>query len=138
MGQISLSGTIVAGPPCGGCCDGFGGTATTIPLSLSTTPKNFGAATGTIQQQVNVASPSFGVLHGVGAGETVTKADVLAFKTASPLVLRLTTDDGSGGDVVAVVPVQGSIVWEFPTNLFLKKLEVQGSGQIEYFLSGQI
>tara|TARA_Y100000034_G_C6819181_1_gene368767 strand:+ start:274 stop:462 length:189 start_codon:yes stop_codon:yes gene_type:complete len=60
----------------------------------------------------------------------------LYFKSDAPLTLRLTTDDGAGGDVVAVVPIHGLAIMEFNSTNFLKTLEAQGTAKVEYFLSG--
>lgn len=134
MGQIDLQGALIGGPPSGG--DTFPASTFSVPLRMRTTPKGFGVATGVLTRLV--ASPAaFVALSGVGSGDTVTQADVLYFKPSGPVDLRLTTDDGVGGNVVAVVPIDGITMIEFPTSKFLKLLEVQGSATVEYFASGQ-
>ena len=85
----------------------------------------------------NLNSPSaFATLDGVGSGESVTKANTLYFFSKTPVQLRLTTDDGLGGSVVATVPVYGLVLLEFPDTMFLKLLEAKGTGQLEYVASG--
>lgn len=134
MGQIDLQGALFGGPPTGGST--FPAATFSVPLRMSTTPKPFGVATGVLTR--NVASPAaYLTLSGIGAADTVTKGDVLYFKASGAVDLRLTTDDGAGGDVVAIVPVQGIVILEFSSSKYLKLVEVQGSASIEYFMSGQ-
>ncbi len=133
MGTISLSGILVAGPSSGG--DVFPGSSFQVPLSFGDGSKQFGVATGILTQQI--ASPSaFHGLAGVGAGGVVTQGAFLYFKTRASMLLRLTVDDGAGGVETSVVPVQGIFVLEFSTSRPLELLEVQGSGPVEYFVSG--
>jgi hypothetical protein len=134
MGQIDLQGALTGGPPSGG--DTFPAAVFTAPLRFRSNPKGFGVATGVLTQIV--ASPAvYLTLPGVGTGGVVTKADTFYLKSSGPIDLRLTTDDGAGGDVVSVVPCDGLHLSEFPTSKFLKLIEVQGSATIEYFASGQ-
>lgn len=136
MGQVSLNGSLTAGPQTAG--SDFPSSTVAIALQLLTEPKSSGVASGVISRQVASPSPAWLTLQGVGEDDTVTKGDTLYVRCSSALLLRLTTDDGSGGDVLAgPVPVQGTLLLEFQPSTFLKKLEVQGTGQIEYFISGQ-
>src|SRR4051812_46162565 len=82
----------------------------------------------------NLASPNaFSTLHGVGPNEDVTQANFLFLQTDNPIDVRITADDGSGGDVVSVVSVDGLLLVEKPSNKFIKLLEAQGTGVIECF-----
>jgi hypothetical protein len=134
LGQISLSGAFTAGPPTAG--EGtFPGALLNVPLSLTTTPKQYGVATGVLTRLL--ASPSsFVTLDGVGAAATVTKGDTLYLKSSGSIDLQLTLDDGVGGSTTAVVTGRLFII-EFDTVKFLKLLEAKGSATVEYFVSGQ-
>lgn len=134
MGQISLSGALQAGPPTAG--EGvFPGALLNVALALSTSPKQFGVATGVLTRQL--ASPSsFVTLDGVGAAATVTHGDTLYLKASGAIDLRFTLDDGSGGSSVVVVTGRFFLI-EFDTVKFLKLLEAKGSATVEYFVSGQ-
>lgn len=134
MGQITLSGAFIGGPPAGG--ETFPGTTFSAPLALRTNPKGFGAATGVLQRQVSTAVGVYATLSGVGATDTVTKGNTLYLKSNGNLLLRLTTDDGLGGSVVAVNPVSGFVFVEFDETKYLKLLEVSGNALIEYFVCG--
>jgi hypothetical protein len=109
-----------------------------MPLRLRTDPKGYNAATGILQQQIATAAGVYVTLATVGTGGVVTKADTLCLKTNGPVLLRLTTDDGLGGSVVAILPIDGMATLEFNSNRYLKLAEISGSALIEYFASGQI
>lgn len=137
MGQINLSGALIGGPPSGG--ETFPAATFSVPLRLRSDPKGYNAATGVLQQQVSTAPGVYVTLTGIGTGSTVTKANTFYLKSSGPVLLRLTTDDGLGGSVVAVLPVDGLAgPIEFDATKFLKLAEVSGSAQLEYFASGQI
>jgi hypothetical protein len=133
MGQLLLSGSLLAGPSQGSSESTFPSAQVNIPLALKETPLTYDAATGCIARAV--ASPaSFVTL----TTDAVPEGRVLYLRTDADVSLRITSDDGSGGDVVeAVVPVSGLYVREFPETKFLKLLEVRGTAAIEYFVSGQ-
>ncbi|GAC1475634.1 MAG: hypothetical protein PVSMB8_00440 [Vulcanimicrobiaceae bacterium] len=79
------------------------------------------------------------VLPGVGAASpaTVTNGTTLYFRSASPMLLRLTVKNPLGADVVeSDVGVYGLYVREFPADRYLKLFEIQGSGEIEYLVAG--
>lgn len=139
MGQIVLSGTLIAGPPNGISENGFPGAQINFPLMLSggSTGKSFGQATGILTKNVAVQAPAFGPLRGVGPDDVLAKGTFLYFKCAGPLVLRVSTDDGLGGTALEHVPIEGLYVREFPSSKWLKLLEVQGSARCEYFISGE-
>jgi len=135
VGQVSLSGVLTAGPT--GSGDAVFPAATfQAPLGLlGGSAKQYGVATGILTR--NLQSPSaFVTLDGVGTAATVTQGSFLYFKTDGAIDLRITTDDGSGGQDVVVVPVQGLLVMELPTNKPLELLEAQGSGKLEYLVAG--
>lgn len=131
MGQLNLTGTIVAGPP--QSSGGFPATVANVQLGTQESPKGYQRASGVLERTVN--SPSS--YQDLGEpGNAVTKANFLYFRGDAPLMLQYTTDDGSGGDVVSALPVKGLCVIEFDDVKFLKKLEVKGTSRVEYFLSG--
>lgn len=133
MGQVQLQGALIGGPPSGG--EVFPAAIFNVPLKLRTDPKGFGAATGVLQR--TVTSPTVYVtLTGVGSGDTVTQGNTLYLKSAGPLDVRVTCDDGVGGDVVSEFQIDGMTFTEYSDLRYLKKLEVKGSAQIEYFVSG--
>ncbi len=135
MGQVELSGSLTFGPSAGGA-GVFPSSSDTMSLETTPSPKQFGAATGTLQRLVS--SPGgYSTLSGIGASDTVQQCGFLYFRCNSPVKLRLTFVDPDGGsDIVSIVPVQGTIVFEPPTNGYLKLLEIKGSAQIEYSACG--
>lgn len=130
MGQLKLSGSIDAGPPTVSS-ETFPASSFSVPLAFRSGTRSFGTATGVLVRTVAVSSPAFLVIA------TITRGGFLYLKTSGPLVLRLTVDDGSLGNVLELVPVDGLLIREFPSNLFLKQVEIQGSGTIEFFVSGE-
>jgi hypothetical protein len=135
MGQINVTGALVAGPPASG--EVFPGASSNIPLSLASNPKIAGVMTGCLTRLI--ASPGgFVTLSGVGATDTVTHGDTLYLKCDAELSVRLTQDDGLGGNVVSTLFLSGANLLEFSPTKFLKLLEVKGTATIEYFVSGLI
>lgn len=124
----------MGGPPAGG--ETFPGTTFAAPLLLRTNPKGFNCATGILQRQIATNVGVYATLSGVGATDTVTKGNTLYLKTNSTLLVRLTTDDGVGGSVTAVIPVSGFCMLEFDDSKYLKLVEVSGSALLEYFVCG--
>jgi len=132
MGQINLSGSITAGPTSG---NGgvFPGASMVVPLGFAQNPKGYQRATGILERSL-----ALGVYTDLGEpGNTVTQATFLYLRSDAVIDLRLTTDDGVGGNVISVVPVHGLAMFEFPSTKYLKTLEALGTGKVEYFLSGQ-
>lgn len=137
MGLIQVSGSIVAGPPNGTApCQDRSVLNVALALKGGAGSKSFQVATGILQLTLATNS-AYQTLPGVGAAPAVTHGDTLYFFTSTPILIRLTTDDGSGGSVVSVLPLDGLFIHEFQTAKFLKLLEANGSGAIEYFVSGQ-
>lgn len=135
MGQLNLNGQILAGPPQSGG-NGFPAASFNVPLQTLQTPKGFQVGTGVLTQIVN--SPSaFVPLNGVATDAAVTQGDFLYLKVNAAVILRITTDDGAGGTNIVEVPVHGVIIMEFPTLNALEVLEVQGTGTVEYLVTGQ-
>lgn len=128
---VTLKASILAGPPkstCGKFPSGL------VSLEFELRPPNKNAAV-MAQHVRDVSSPSaYVTLGGVGTGQAVTQASFLYLRTSVAMDLRLTTSDSV--DVVSVHPVDGVLLMEFPAAKYLKLLEVQGSGTLEYFVSG--
>jgi len=137
MGQLSLSGSLIAGPPCSGT-DQFPSSVTTLALALQYTPKGFGVATGILQRNIAVSNESWVTLSGVGATDTVTKCDTIYIRSNGPLTMELTTDDGTGTNtnVVSLIPLNGLALLEFNENKWLKLVRLSGTATIEYFACG--
>lgn len=137
--QAKLSGNIFAGPA-EGVSNGFA--SMTLNDQLSFQPSGdqgigFQVATGVLTVNVNTASPTWRTLTGVGPTDVVTHGNLLYAKSNASMLLRLTFDDGSGGDVLSIIPINGGpVILPLDQSRFLKLLEVQGSGQLLYFVCG--
>lgn len=139
MGSSSLTGSLIGGPPNSGGSS-FPEAQFIAQLGLTPSPKVWSAASGVLQRQVSQAAPGFLALSGVGPTDTVQRGDTLYFRSNGPVVLRLSYVDPTnplGPPLQAVVPVQGLLLQEFSTPSPLVGLEVQGSAQIEYLITGQ-
>lgn len=125
--SLELQGSIVSGPSSDCSLPGA-----TVNLTFEETPSAAMSAYGS----KTVASPSsYVTLPGLGTGSLVTQGTVLYIRTRDNMKFRLTMYD-SGGDVTSVVYLQGPALWRFPASNYLKLLEVQGSGTVEYFVAG--
>lgn len=135
MGRVNVTGVVEGGPD-SAAAGVFPSARFTAPLALrDTSGKSFDAATGVLTRTIN--SPSaFVPLDGVGPNATVTQGNFLYLKSDGQLDIRITHDDGSGGQTVVIVPVHGVFIQEFPTTKSLELLEAQGSGKIEYLVTG--
>lgn len=135
MGQLKISGSLIAGPP-GSVSAPLPAMVATAPLSTKTDPKGYERATGILQR-----SETWAAFTDTGEpGNVVKRGHFLYFKSDGPVQLRLTTDDGLGGNVLAVIPVDGIYLSEIDEARYLKKLEVHTGAalvQFEYFVSGQ-
>jgi hypothetical protein len=129
---VTLQGSLFAGQP---QASGTGFPSGMVNIGFELTPPNK-VATCSMYQTPNLNSPSsFATLPGVGDGGTVTQGTFLYLKTANPMEVRVTQHSDSG-DVVSTLYVEGVYVQEFPVGNYLKLLEAQGVGTIEYFVSG--
>lgn len=134
-GQVTLSGQLQIGPKCCGP-DDRSNSFINLMLNGGCCAKSYNVATGILQLDIN-STGAYIALPGVGAAPGVTHGDTIYFFTKTALLLRLTTDDGAGGSVLSVLPVNGLLILEFNATRFLKLVEVQGAASIEYFVSGQ-
>jgi hypothetical protein len=71
-----------------------------------------------------------------GVGTDVPRGDLLYFRSDGPVDLQITTDDGTGEEVVVEESMQGLYVREFPSTKPLLALAVRGNARIAYLVSG--
>ncbi len=136
MGAVSLSGTLLAGP--GGVVsqNSFPSATAQMFLALRSEPAPYTAATGVLQLPLD-SELAFVQLGGID--ETigpVKKATLISLRSPSEIALRITTDDGLGGEVLIETPHIGLFLKEWPDSHPVLKLEAKGVGLIEYFASG--
>jgi hypothetical protein len=137
--QAKLTGTLRAGPA-EGVSNGFA--SMTLDDQLSFQPSGdqgiaFQVATGVLTTNVSTASPSWRTLSGIGASDVVTQGNLLYAKSNGQMFLRLTFENGSDPDIVSIVPLNGGpIILPIDQARYLKLLEVQGTGQLLYFVCG--
>lgn len=129
---VSFRGNLQAGPP-KATTGSFPAGMTNIAFDLKPTAKPAPVSCHDIR---NLSASSYTSLRGIGSTDTVQQANFLFIQTDSPISFRVTYDDGSGGDVVDVIAVDGLFVQEAPIDKFIKLLEAQGTGVVEYFASG--
>lgn len=135
MGQLILDGSIVTAPPGSGVGQ-FPGGAVTIPLVLSPSPKQSVVRSGPDVRQVS--SNVYVTLTGVGADDAVTKANTVYLKTNSPMMVKATYDNTPDADIESEFPLFGIWIAEPGDTKYLKKVEVKGSGTIEFLVSGNL
>lgn len=136
MGQLSLTGTLSAGPGAVAGGGQFPSSTASAQLGLRVEPSSYSAATGVLQFSLD-SSGSFVQLGGID--ETigpVKKCTFLYLRAPSAIELRITRDDGLGGDLVTTDDHQGLLVKEWPDDNFVKLVEAKGVSLLEYFASG--
>ena len=136
MGQLSLSGTLTAGPGVSIGGGQFPSSTATAQLGLRVEPSSYTAATGVLQ--FVLSSPASYVQLG-GVDETigpVKRCTFLYLRAPSAILLRITRDDGLGGNLVSEEDHQGLFVKEWPADNFVKLVEARGESALEYFASG--
>ncbi len=138
--NLLVNGTLVEGPQTVTDSSLPSGT-TTIPFFLNSgrgTPKNVLVSTGAKVQ--NVQSPSaFVALSGVGPTDTVTQAGTVYLRVNQGLFqARLTFNNPAGSPIVSVLPINGVLLLEpdAPDQFYCTKVEVQGSGVVEFYAAG--
>lgn len=140
VNSVTLLGTLTAGPQ-GACEGGFPSGVLQLQFGLAGSCPGAGTKPAArkfwTNTNVNTPSPAFITLDGIGTGQSVTKANTLYLRTTAQLKLRATFADPAGGpDIVAIIPNQGLWIAEFPDLGYLKLLEAQGVGGIEYAAFG--
>lgn len=137
MGRAVLSGNLTVGP--GAVTEGvFPSMRADVQIAFidGSQGKSAERATGILSRQIN-SPAAFVELQGVGPTDTVTQGNTLYLKSNAPVDLRLTRDDGAGGQDVTETPgVHGLFVVEFSTTKPLELLEIRGSATIEYLICG--
>lgn len=135
MSQVTLSGTLTVAPAT--VVDGtFPAATTTTPLALNPTQKQANVDTGIQSRNLNSPS-SYATLSGVGATDTVTQGNFLYLRTKVPMLVQLVVNNPAGGTVtVTGIPINGLLILEFDATRYLVGLSVQGSGYVEWFVSG--
>lgn len=120
--------------PSPGC--GCGGAAGDLQFAVGfRCPVQASAVADSLKRSIN--SPgSFVPLSAVGPTGDVTHGELLYLTSNAPISLRLTTDDGLGGDVVAIREISSLVLQDFPPAKFLKGLEVKGIATIAYLVTG--
>lgn len=132
--NVSLSGTLTAAPqqaseslfPTGVLSAAFNLTPASKPYTAAVSGNRL------------VNSPSsFVELDGVGTSETLTQGQTLYLRTSVRMLIRVTTHDGIlNSDVVSTLCVKGLYIQEFGDSDYLKLLEAEGSGTIEWWVGG--
>jgi hypothetical protein len=122
------------GSPAGASDSSFPSGVTNITFGFSPAAKPYNVETG---GKPNLNNSTMTPIAGIGAGGEVTQVTTLYMRTASPMKVQLTLVDPDGGsDLVSTVPINGVHLMEFPSNGYLKGLSVKGSGQFEFWASG--
>lgn len=135
MGQIKLDGSLSIGPVSSGD-NAFPASTSLVQFASFPNPKPSLVDSGFTVRQM--ASPSaFVQLFGVGEDDAVTQADTLYFKCQQKMRVRVTFAD-TPDDLESELVVVGTLVLESDQSTnYIKKLEVKGTGPIEYLVSGQ-
>jgi hypothetical protein len=126
MGAVSLDGSLTVGPTVPNQVPG--GTVS-FPVGTTPNPKTYTVSdTGSKK----VVSPGSAVAFGsVGTTGAVTAGSFLYLKTTAAVSISL-----SFGGTTVILPLNGTLVMEFPTASPLTGLSVQGTATVEYFVSG--
>jgi len=139
--SVTLLGNLTAGPQ-GVCEGGFPSGVLQVAFGLAGSCPGAGTkpAGKKFWSSFSVNSPvAFVALDGVGSGQSVTQANTLYLRTTAQMLVRMTFADPAGGpDIVSVVTVKGILILEPSDAGYLKLLEAQGAGTIEYFASGNL
>jgi hypothetical protein len=132
--MLVLAGSLTAGPPTGGST--FPDMTVNGQLGFDGGSRNSQACTGTVQRTIN--SPSaYVALPSIGVAGDVQTADFFYLRSAGPIQVEVTAQDGSGGSTVNVVSCAGGpLMLPVAPNLLITGIRVKGSAQIEYLASG--
>ena len=111
----------------------FPSAATVVPIQTTPNPKQLGCSTGVMTLLISSVA-SYVQLPGIGdAG--VQQGTFLYVRTSTSMNVRTTTYNALG-NVVAVEPVSGFKIVEYDPDFYLTKVEIEGSGTIEYLVAG--
>lgn len=134
MGLVRLDGAIVIGPASVSSSQMPAAQLITQLALRDGNTLSFDAASGVVEQRINSPDPAFIELY---AARAVAQGAFLYVRADAKIVLRITHDDGAGGDTVILVPVHGLVLLEFPEDQPLTLLEAQGVALLEYFVAGR-
>ncbi len=136
MGAIEISGTLTLGDACGVSACGSETGDTTIPLGFGGCCSRPAAVSAWIPSQAVASPAAFVTLPNVGPTATVKQADFLYLRANAAIEVRITSDDGAGGQVAALLPPTDFLMMTFSATRPLELLEVRGSATIAYLVSG--
>jgi hypothetical protein len=131
--QLGGGAVLQAGPALVDDTGSFPGGASSVPLSLLPSFKGYVVSSGVLFQNINVASPSFQALPGVGASSAVTRAHTVYARSTANMVLRLTY---AGDAVTKLLYLYGMWLQETPTGSEITLVEAQGVGSLEFLAVG--
>lgn len=140
MPILTLDATLTEAPvPCSDP-GGFPSTSTTIPFELNPPSKSVVVSTG--RKLVTVSSPSaFVTLLGATGDTSVNQAGTVYMRVSSgAFQARLTFANAAApsSPIVSILPIAGVLCLEpdAGTGYACTKVEVQGSGIVEFYASG--
>lgn len=136
MGKtVTLSGTVSLGDACGlsGCGES---SDLTVGLGFGSCCTRQAARSGGSQERVLNSPNAFVALPALGPSGDVTQGDFLMIRANAPVEVRLTTDDGLGGQTVIDPFVTDLVLMTFGTSRLLELIEVKGSAVLAYLVSG--
>src|SRR4051812_23908363 len=130
MGELSLSGRLLAGPPRGGGT--FPPSSNAGPISLYSPPEGGSACSGALPPTLN-RPDAIVPLPALNASGDVVQGDTLYLKSDGRVILRIVQDDGSGVTTATFdLPVSGLVILEFPAAKPILGISVKGTARIEY------
>lgn len=132
---VRFEGSLIAGPSASSC-SGF--PSAVVNATFSLTPSNKIATVSASHLKVVNSASAYVALDGIGDGETVTQGTFLYLHASTEMLIRCTFANGSDPDIVSVMVVSGLFAFEASASKYLKLLEAQGVGVVEYFASGNL
>lgn len=137
-GQVTVAGATLAAGPAMVTDNPFPSGTTSIPFALNPDPKPYNADSGRMTATIN-SSAAYVPLGGLGSsGGEASQAHTVYFRCQTPMLLRETYQNPAGGTLQALHQVSGLFVKEYPANALLTLLEVQGSGQVEWYFAANV
>lgn len=134
MGEVvQIAGQLLAGPQAASDT-AFPGAIANVPLQLYPNPRPYNVATGVMLRTIATSVGVYVSLDGVP--NTVQQGTFLYLRALSPLLIRRTRIEPSSSNVVTIDGIQGIFMMEYDPLRPLILLEASGSGQLEYFVSG--
>lgn len=137
--QVSLQAQLTSGPSDSSTSGQFPSGTDVIPFSLAQDPKSYSVRTGT--QQASVQSPlAYVALSGIGAGQSVTQAQLLYLRTNTAMNVRVTRTDPTNpvATITFVARPQGLLFVEASVDSPITLVEVEGAGTVEFAAFGNV